>query len=159
MSKETERGARGKALALLAGRDYTEKKLTEKLAQKGFSPEACGDALQYVKSYGYVSDDRYADRYIELRRNSMSRKQIRMELTEKRGVPAGIAEAALERAGEWDEKPLIRKLADKKLKGKDIGDSGFRKKMTAAFLRKGFLYGDIREVLGNIPEDGETAEW
>ncbi|MDY5663032.1 MAG: regulatory protein RecX, partial [Blautia sp.] len=59
LTPEEQKKARRKALLLLEHMDRTEKGLSDRLRQAGFSIEAVEDALAYVRSYGYLDDDRY----------------------------------------------------------------------------------------------------
>ena len=47
--------------------DRTEAQLREKLLQAEFSPELVEEAVAYVKSFGYIDDERYVRNYIEYR--------------------------------------------------------------------------------------------
>ena len=61
--------AKRRTMHLLEQMDRTEQQLREKLKQGGY-PQACIDlALEYVKSFHYVDDYRYACTYINYRHN------------------------------------------------------------------------------------------
>lgn len=141
--------AKKRALYLLTDMDRTESQLYEKLKKTGYSEENIAKAIAYVKSYGYIDDRRYAQHYLDIMKESRSRLRIRMDLN-KKGVPKDLIDETMELYGDYDEKPLIRKLADKKLRTlSDEDPKKFQK--TAAFLgRKGFRSGDIYEVLDDI---------
>ena len=49
---EEQKNARRKAMKLLEHMDLTEKRLSDRLRQAGFSAEAVEDAMNYVRSYG-----------------------------------------------------------------------------------------------------------
>ena len=53
--------ARKKALKKLLVRDRSEKELREILRREGFQEAETEDAVEYVKSFGYVNDRRYAE--------------------------------------------------------------------------------------------------
>ncbi len=57
--------AKKKAMALLKYMDRTEWQLRDKLTSKGFSEEAVEEAVEYVKSYHYLDDYRYARHFVE----------------------------------------------------------------------------------------------
>ena len=80
---EEQKSARRKAMLLLEHMDRTEKGLSDRLRQAGFSAEAVEDAMNYVRSYGYLNDLRYAENYISFRINSKSRQKILQELAGK----------------------------------------------------------------------------
>ena len=63
-------------MLLLEHMDRTEKGLSDRLRQAGFSAEATEDAMNYVRSYGYLNDHRYAKNYISFRMGTKSRQKI-----------------------------------------------------------------------------------
>ena len=63
MGEESRRAVK-KAMRLLEHMPRTEKGLTDRLIQEGFAPEAVQDALDYVRSFGYLNDRQYAESYI-----------------------------------------------------------------------------------------------
>ena len=65
--EEEHKKATRKAMQLLEHMDRTEKGLSDRLRQAGFSAEATEDAMNYVRSYGYLNDYRYAMNYISFR--------------------------------------------------------------------------------------------
>jgi regulatory protein len=87
--------AKRRALHLLEQMDRTEYQLRNKLIQGGY-PDSCIDsAIDYVKSYHYLDDYRYACSYTRCTKDRMSRLRIRMKLIE-RGINRDIIEQALE---------------------------------------------------------------
>ena len=67
VTPEEQKNARRKAMLLLEHMDRTEKGLSARLRQAGFSAEATEDAKNYVRSYGYLNDYRYAKNYNSFR--------------------------------------------------------------------------------------------
>lgn len=141
--------AKKRALYLLTDMDRTEAQLYEKLKKAGYQEETISKAMAYVKGYGYIDDRKYAEHYLEIMKESRSRMRIRMDLI-KKGVPKEIIEETFANFGGYDERPLIRSLAEKKLSSLPKEDpKSFQK--TAAFLgRKGFQTHDIYEVLNEM---------
>ena len=76
VTPEEQKNARRKAMLLLEHMDRTEKGLSDRLRQAGFSAEATEDAMNYVRSYGYLNDYRYAMNYISFRMGTKSRQKI-----------------------------------------------------------------------------------
>ena len=141
------RKAKIKALKILERMDRTEAQLREKLLQAEFSPELVEDAITYVKSYGYIDDERYVRNYIEYRREQKSRRQLEQELQYRKGVPQELIQKVYEELEPADEKPLIRRFLEKKGYRSEITDEKTRQKLIAALLRKGFRMGDVLAVL------------
>ncbi len=141
--------AKKKAMRLLEQMDRTEKNLRQKLSQSGFPPEAVEEALDYVKSYGYVDDRRYARNYLAYRLSAKSRRQLFGELYQK-GVDREIIEEAWEEVlqdVQPDERELIRRQVLKKYQANDQLDAGQMRRLYGFLSRKGFRYEDIRSVL------------
>ena len=103
-------------MLLLEHMDRTEKGLSDRLRQAGFSAEATEDAMNYVRSYGYLNDHRYAMNYISFRMGTKSRQKILQELSGK-GIDRETALAAWEEAAEIeepDELAILRVAVEKK---------------------------------------------
>ena len=56
--------ARLRALHILEKREYTKKQLTDKLKQNEYPDIVIEDAIDYVESYNYINDERYAMQYL-----------------------------------------------------------------------------------------------
>ena len=132
--------------------DRTEAQLREKLLQAEFSTELVDDAVAYVKSYGYIDDERYVRNYIEYRRDQKSRRQLEQELQYRKGVPQELIQKVYEELEPADERPLIRRFLEKKGYLPGETDDKTRQKMIAAVLRKGFRMGDVLAVLREMDE-------
>ena len=147
--EEERTGARRKALVLLTDMDRTEKGLLEKPQKSGFSLEAAKDALEYVRSYGYIDDARYAEHYVEVMQKKRSRRRMEYDLVRK-GVPQERIDAAMDTQGPEDERPLIRELAEKKAKHMDLGNPKDFNRLAAFLSRRGFRSEDILSVLSSL---------
>lgn len=148
LTREEQLKARKKAMSLLEHMNRTEKGLYEKL-REGFSPEAVQDAVEYVKSFGYVNDLRYAQTYISGRIQKKSRQKIFQELYHK-GIDRETAEKAWASETEFglpDEKELIRQEIEKKYKEGTVLQEKELRRLFGYFARRGFKNGDIFRVL------------
>ena len=76
--------------------DRTEAQLREKLLNAEFAPALVEQAVAYVKSYGYLDDERYVRNYIEYRKDQKSRRQLEQELRFKKGVPSELIQKVYE---------------------------------------------------------------
>lgn len=149
LQPEEQKKARRKAMLFLEHMDRTEKGLSDRLRQAGFSKEAAADAISYVKSYGYIDDARYAENYISYRMDSKSRQKLLQELAAK-GVDRETAMEAWERAAELqqpDERAVLRKSVEKKYaEGTELDEKEMRR-LYGYLARRGFSFDDIRSVL------------
>ncbi|WP_024866645.1 regulatory protein RecX [Butyrivibrio sp. FCS014] len=139
-----------RAMNLLQKRDYTERQLRDKL-QEGLYPEDIIDeAIDYVKSYKYLDDDRYARDYISYHMESRSRARIMQDLMGK-GIAKDIISDAMEElyAGDDGEAELeqIRSLLIKKHYDPDNSDLKEKQKIMGFLLRRGFPMSLIRKAI------------
>lgn len=146
---EEQKKARRKAMQLLEHMDRTEKSLSDRLGQAGFSEEAAEDAIAYVKSYGYVDDHRYARNYISCRLETKSRQKLLAELS-GRGVSRETAVKAWDEVAEIyepDEREILRHTVEKKYSSHTELNEKEMRRLMGYLLRRGFSYEDIRHVL------------
>lgn len=150
VEKVLPKRAKLRSMNLLQSREYTEKQLKDKLLQGGYPEQIAEEALEYVKSYHYIDDDRYAATYIEYHAESKSRQRIIQDLMRK-----GISKECIER--QWqnaeelgvsvNEEKMILEILEKKNYVDKEADMKERQKMYAFLLRKGFSCEKIRKVM------------
>lgn len=135
-----------RCLNLLKTMDKTEAELVRKLKTEEYPAEVITQALDYVKSYHYVDDLRYAKNYIQSKKETRSCQQIRYELL-GRGVAEDLISRAFEETEPVDATAQILRWAEKK--HFDIGTkyTKERQKFYSFLLRKGFLYSEIKKAL------------
>ena len=152
------RKAKIKALKILERMDRTEAQLREKLLQAEFSPELVEEAIAYVKSFGYIDDERYVRNYIEYRSTQKSRRQLEQELQFRKGVSPELIQKVYEELEPVDEKIIIRRFLEKKKFAGAATEEKVRRRLLAGLLRKGFQMGDVLSVMR---EDGwdEDTDW
>lgn len=129
--------------------ERTEAQLRDKLLQAEFEPELVEQAIAYVKSYGYLDDERYVRNYIEVRQSQKSRRQLEQELQYRKGVPKELIQKVYEELEPADEKVLIRRLLEKKYYDPQTCEERERQRLIASLLRKGFQMRDILDVMKN----------
>jgi regulatory protein len=136
------------AMDLLLRRDFAEQELFIRLRRKGFSEELAAYGLSYVKSYHYTDDMRYARQLIGRLSGTCSCRMLRIKLQEK-GLASDTISSALSSSG-WDDRDGIRREIRRKFgENTDIlnSDKDRCTKLIQSLQRKGYHYGDIREVL------------
>lgn len=139
--------AKLRAMHLLEKMSRTEKQLYTKLKQDLYPEDIIEEAMQYVKSFGYIDDYKYAMHYIETKKNSKSMREIQAELGQ-RGIPREILFEALSQSKEEvDEMSAIQKLTEKKRFDPETATEKEKKRMQDYLLRKGFSYEDVRQVI------------
>jgi regulatory protein len=150
MNEVLPKRAKLRAMNLLQSRDYTTAKLRQKLKQ-GFYPEAVIEqALDYVASYHYTDDCRYAVSYITCHEDTRSRRRIEQDLMNK-----GIDSRTIEKAwAEWetsggvqDEQKMICDLLKKKKYDPNHTDPKEVQRIYAFLARKGYSGEQIRKAM------------
>ncbi|MBE5961628.1 MAG: regulatory protein RecX, partial [Lachnospiraceae bacterium] len=89
-----------KAMNVLKQMDRTEHELRTKLKQDGFADKHIEDAISYVESFHYIDDVRYTVGYIQARKSSKSKMQIKMGLM-KKGIDDDIIRQAYDEISEY----------------------------------------------------------
>lgn len=141
--------AKLRCMNLLKSRDYTRYQLASKLRQSLYPEQIIEDAIDYVESYHYIDDRRYAQNYLYYACQMKSRRQIEQDLIRK-GVSREIIDDAFEnQTDELDtEYELIQHLIDKKHYDSQKATYEETQKIIAFLFRKGFPIEKIYRVIG-----------
>lgn len=144
--------AKLRAMHLLEKMDRTRAELKKKLEQSGYPAKAVEEALEYVESFHYIDDVRYAARYIEFQKSKKGKARLKMELLQK-GISAEIVARALEEAEEqMDAKETIRRILRSKRKGEGPLEEKEKQRLYGFFMRKGFSSSEILSVFREISD-------
>lgn len=142
------------AMHLLQKMDRTERELEMKLEKAAYPGEVIRIAVDYVKSYGYVDDRKYARNYIACHKDGKGRNRLRAELYQK-GVSKEIMESVLEESDFSDSAEQIRGLIQKKKKEPGpFSEKEFRR-LYGFLVRRGYETGAILQALR---EEGADLE-
>jgi regulatory protein len=108
---------------LLGRREHSEHELRKRLAQRGCEPHEIDDAITFVKSYGYQSDQRYASMKarVEARRHGNRRVQFALaskgvakdEIEEQISALAPESDRAIAAVNRFEGQVLDQKLKQK----------------------------------------------
>ena len=151
--RETEAGASEKnpllekAVSLLNYRAHSRKELADKLKQK----TGCGDAelnevLDRLEELGFLNDRSYAAAVVRsCARKGYGAQRALTELS-RRGIPKELREEALAEMPE--DVGALERLIRTKLK--DPSDRDEVRKVTAAMVRRGFSWDEIRRAMDNV---------
>ena len=145
--------AKKKALHLLERMDRTEQQLRTKLTEGGYPPEIVEQTLEYVRSFHYIDDVRYARTYIEYRKASRSLRQMERELYQK-GISKADFQEALEEMETPDEEEQIRQWMEKKRFDAKTAGRQERDRFIRFLLRRGYGMAAIQRVLRCSGETG-----
>lgn len=139
-----------RAMNLLQKKDYTSKQLRDKLDEGLYPKELVDEAIEYVRSYKYLDDERYARDYISYHMTTRSKNRIMQDLTGK-GLSKElllpiIEELYAEESGdiEFDQ---IKVLLEKKHYDPGSIDYKEKQKIMAFLMRRGFQISTIRKAM------------
>lgn len=144
--------AKKRAMHILEQMDRTEHQLREKLARGEYPQECIDSAVEYVKKYRYLDDERFASSYVRYHQEKLSRQQLSVKLSQK-GVNKDIIAEALEMEYEADDGEKIRNLLSKRHFDPDNTDRQENNKIYQYILRRGFKSSDILKEMRVFSEN------
>ena len=142
---------------LSSAKDYTEKELTEKLQRDFYPQESVEGALAYVRHFGYLSDERFAQMYVQFKGQKKSRKQIELFL-QKKGISRELIDQACEEYyGQNEDSELEQILVQMRRKAAGKLPLSYEEKMKlmGSFYRKGFQSDSIKKALDIVVSECE----
>ena len=140
--------AKKRAMDLLQRQDRTESNLTEKLTAEGFPQSIVSIAIDYVKSYHYIDDIRYAENYIRFHMQDRSKQRLTYDLL-KKGVSRDDIDEALSSTYEVSEREQIIELLAKKHYNIETADAKERNRIIGFLQRRGYQYEDILSCINS----------
>ncbi len=144
-----------KGIVFLEYAKNTKRTLKTKLIRKGFSAEIAADAVEYLAEKGYIREENDALQFAETlaMRRHFGKNRIKKELFAK-GYASDIIAEALEELDVEFVKICAERISS--MGGLDVfSDPEMKRKNTAALLRYGFSYEDIREAMVILKEHDE----
>ena len=150
MEEVLPKRAKLRCMNLLKSREYTTEQLKTKLRQGQYPEEIIAQAIDYVASFRYIDDLRYATDYITAHESTRSRNRIEQDLYRKGLSQTTIVQAFAEwqsQGGTQDEQSMIQALLTKKNYDPATADYKAQQKMYAYLLRKGHTSAQIRQAL------------
>lgn len=129
-----------RALYLLQSMDRTEHQIYDKLKQGEYPDSVIRKAIEYIKEYDYVNDERYAQAYVEYHKQKKSMRQLESDLI-KKGIDMRIVNETLQlEENKIDESILICNwIEDRKIDMEHISRKELQK-LYQFLLRKGFAH-------------------
>jgi len=135
----------------------TEKEIFEKLLGKGYEEKIIARTMEFLKSYNFVDDSRYAEAYIKEKIRNQGKNKIKYALLRK-GIPEELVIEKLSRVSNEFEREAALGLAEKKynILLKSEQDYGkIYKKLGDYLLRIGYDVDNIKDILKKVVKEGE----
>ena len=141
------RRARERALYLMESRDHSYRELFDKL-EKNYSEDICFEVCNRLAEIGVINDRRYAEKLCRqlFEVKKLGRYRVRQEMRLK-GLGSEIIEETMENFSEEDEPfERLEKLVEQKYE-RYLTDRKGVERVKNALARKGYSFGEIKEVL------------
>ena len=145
MSGQAERSVRNTALDILARREHTRLELSRKLKAKEFSEQEIEAQIDTLVEEGLQSDERYAESYVNMRRNrGYGPLKIKQELQQR-----GISSELVDHFIDFNDKIWIDtadQAYEKKFAAKPLDSANERAKRMRFLQSRGFTGDIIQEI-------------
>jgi len=145
--KNDVRKARERALYLMESRDHSYSELFDKL-EKNYNEDVCFEVCSRLAELGIINDKRYAQKLCRqlFEVKKLGEYRVRQEMRMK-GIPREIIDETIDEFSEEDDSfSRLEELVEKKYERYLVDRKGVEK-VKAALARKGYSYGEIKEVL------------
>lgn len=146
--------------SLLQSRDYSRKRLGDKLREYGYPPQLVEETLDSLQEAHYLDDERLAQTYVLYHMGDRSRRRIRMDL-EKQGISPDLIDAVFEKVqaempeeSEDAEAQQMRLILRKRCFDAETANWKELQKIKASLYRKGYSAELIERVLRECREAG-----
>lgn len=128
-----------KAISLIAVKDRSTGEIREALSRRKYGKSVIEHVIQRLEQEGLLSDSNFALAFAKAKMSQGFGKQRIVQGLLKKGLPAHVAQQALD-ALHYEEEALIhaRRLAEKYAKRYEALDFSTRQRIKMALLRKGY---------------------
>ena len=144
------------ALRLLSFSSRSVVDLRNRLKQKKYPDALIDQAIDSLKKQGLVNDEKFAKLFAESRLYSRptGRRQLEIDL-KKKGLSQELVQKTVSELKDYDEKPMVRELILKRLKGMSgISKEKKRMRLYGLLKRRGFGGDAIFSVMDEFFKKG-----
>lgn len=135
-----------RALYYLKASDKTEKEVRRKLRESLYPEELIDYALDFLRSYDFVNDSRYAENFAEEKKGRASKREILQKLRLK-GIPREEIERIADGISDEDEYDICRRTLEKYTRGRDLKDPKERARAWRYLISKGYSHEAIEQAM------------
>lgn len=138
-------------LYLIEFKDRTEKELRDKFNEKGYNKNSIEDEIEFLKSYGYIDDKRYAEHFTHdaINIKKWGKIRIRTELVRK-GVDRETVDNTIEDAFFELEDDILLTQMQTRFKNSDLSNIKERTRIFNFFMRRGFSSDEIKGAMNKM---------
>jgi regulatory protein len=132
--------AYAEGLKLLARRELSESQLRQRLARRGFAPDAIADALTRLKADRHLDDERVAGAIARLESGIRRRGPLRIrQRLAAAGITGALADRAIDEVMEGvDMEVLLAAALDRRLRDGSIADERTMGRLFRQLTSQGF---------------------
>lgn len=159
-----QKRAKMRAMNLLMKKDYTEKQICKKLQDGYYDEKIIEETVEYLKSYGYIDDERYVRSYFAIHISVKPKRFIVQKLMEK-GIQKELIDKLTEEIYEEESKlctvPDEEEIARKLLKKRNYQVERSMKEMQKAYaylLRKGINSEIAMKLVKELQKETELLD-
>ncbi len=147
------RSARERAVRYLTFKDRSEYEILKKLIDAGFDKNVAQNAVDELRTIGYLDDTRYAMKYLSerIRTKALSKKSLGFELKNK-GIDKEIIEKALSEF-EIDDYEVALREGKRKFGKYDLNDKKTEQRAYRFLLHRGFSYEIVNKVIKEMKKE------
>ena len=147
------------ALDLLSIRDMTASGLRQSLIKKGFLDKVAETVVERLIENRLIDDERFAKRYIELRKDSVLGKYALSRKLRAKGIDRETTSAALEQINDSEQLEACKRLAESLLtKYRNEEPRRLRMKLGQALARRGFSWEIVSEALEAVAQNDDYED-
>ena len=147
------RSARERAVRYLTFKDRSENEILRKLIDAGFDKTVAQNAVNELRTIGYLDDTRYAMKYLSerIRTKALSKKSLGFELKNK-GIDKDIIEKALSEF-EKDDYEVAFRERKRNFGHYDLNDKKTEQRAYRFLLHRGFSYEIVNKVIKEMKKE------
>lgn len=154
----SEPSAYGKALGLLARREYSGRELKRKLSVTGYGADEAAEALNRLREQSFQSDDRFAGLLVRSRvAQGQGPRRIRAELRSHGIDDAAAQQALIDEGADW--LVLARQIYRRRYGSGAAADRQETQRRAAFLLRRGFDAATVRAITHADDVDDSAEEF
>lgn len=155
------RKAFNKALNFLSYQMRSEHEVKKKLLALEFGEAVILEAVQKLKSYGFLNDETYSKALLDTKKATMKKgpRAIRQDLM-KKGIDKNLQDEVLETYSQEEQVKLATQLAEKVIRSeKKKTPAQVKSKIQDFLIRKGYSFSIVDEVLGQVEIEQDENDW
>lgn len=144
------------AIDILSRSLKSQNEIRDNLSKKKFSPEAIDKTISKLLGYHYLSDEQYAESYVNYKGGKIGRRKLIYDLTAVKGIPKPVAEQVVyEKYSDDAELEKAVKMAEKCFEKQKKKRNRLRERVWSYLAMKGFETEIISNALSMLDFDEE----